>query len=105
MPTTEPQFAVGEIAYTQWGKPVAIEGIEILTHIMYRAGGEYWQEDELRKGAEQTCTHTDQNKPASNYGTSNPPDEMDWNFAFCPLCGENLTQTVQEIEINWTGGK
>ena len=24
------------------------------------------------------------------YGTSNPPQEADWNFAFCPKCGVKL---------------
>jgi len=24
------------------------------------------------------------------YGTSNPPQEADWNYAYCPNCGEKL---------------
>ena len=24
------------------------------------------------------------------YGTSNPPQESDWNYPFCPKCGERL---------------
>ncbi len=24
------------------------------------------------------------------YGTSNPPQESDWNYAYCPKCGEKL---------------
>jgi hypothetical protein len=24
------------------------------------------------------------------YGTSNPPQESDWNFTYCPKCGEKL---------------
>lgn len=24
------------------------------------------------------------------YGTSNPPQEADWNFTYCPKCGELL---------------
>ena len=24
------------------------------------------------------------------YGTSNPPQEWDWNYSYCPKCGEKL---------------
>ena len=24
------------------------------------------------------------------YGTSNPPQESDWNYTYCPKCGEKL---------------
>ena len=24
------------------------------------------------------------------YGTSNPPQECDWNYSYCPKCGEKL---------------
>ena len=72
MPTVEPIFAIGEIAYTKWGKPVTIEGLQILTFVTYRADDEYWQEEELSKGPT-SCHHTDQDKPANFFGTSNPP--------------------------------
>ena len=39
---------------------------------------------------EPICTHTDKDTPASNYGTSNPPEETDWNYIYCPTCGEKL---------------
>jgi hypothetical protein len=37
------------------------------------------------------CQHRDQDKPPSYYGTSETPDETDWNFRYCPKCGEKLT--------------
>ena len=24
------------------------------------------------------------------YGTSNPPQEWDWNYSYCPMCGVKL---------------
>jgi hypothetical protein len=36
------------------------------------------------------CTHRDQDRPSSYYGTSEVPDESDWNFRYCPNCGEKL---------------
>ena len=38
-----------------------------------------------------TCTHHGiDSGGADYYGTSNPPQEADWNYAYCPNCGEEL---------------
>ena len=38
-----------------------------------------------------TCTHYGiDSGGADYYGTSNPPQEADWNYAYCPNCGEKL---------------
>ena len=38
-----------------------------------------------------TCTHHGiDSGGADYYGTSNPPQEADWNYAYCPNCGEKL---------------
>ena len=37
-----------------------------------------------------TCDHSDTSDPAGFYGTSELPNETDWNFDFCPKCGEKL---------------
>ena len=38
-----------------------------------------------------TCTHYGiDSGGADYYGTSNPPQEADWNYAYCPRCGEEL---------------
>ena len=38
-----------------------------------------------------TCTHHGMDSGGTDYyGTSNPPQEADWNFAYCPKCGEKL---------------
>ena len=36
------------------------------------------------------CIHLDDDRPRNFYGTSNPPKDMDWNFRYCPKCGEEL---------------
>ena len=38
-----------------------------------------------------TCTHHGiDSGGADYYGTSNPPQEADWNYAYCPRCGVKL---------------
>ena len=38
-----------------------------------------------------TCTHYGiDSGGADYYGTSNPPQEADWNYAYCPRCGVKL---------------
>ena len=38
-----------------------------------------------------TCTHYGiDSGGADYYGTSNPPQEADWNYAYCPNCGVKL---------------
>ena len=38
-----------------------------------------------------TCTHYGSDSGGADYyGTSNPPQEADWNYAYCPNCGEKL---------------
>ena len=40
-----------------------------------------------------TCTHYGiDSGGADYYGTSNPPQEADWNYAYCPNCGEKLEE-------------
>ena len=38
-----------------------------------------------------SCTHYGiDSGGADYYGTSNPPQEADWNYAYCPRCGVKL---------------
>ena len=38
-----------------------------------------------------TCTHYGIDSGGTDYyGTSNPPQECDWNYRYCPECGEKL---------------
>jgi len=38
-----------------------------------------------------TCTHYGiDSGGADYYGTSNPPQEADWNYAYCPNCGKAI---------------
>jgi len=38
-----------------------------------------------------TCTHYGIDSGGTDYyGTSNPPQEADWGYTFCPECGEKL---------------
>jgi len=37
-----------------------------------------------------TCAHTDYDEPPAYYGTSDVPSETDWNYDYCPKCGEKL---------------
>ena len=38
-----------------------------------------------------TCTHYGIDSGGTDYyGTSNPSQEADWNYAYCPNCGEKL---------------
>ena len=38
-----------------------------------------------------TCTHYGIDSGGTDYyGTSNPSQEADWNYTFCPKCGEKL---------------
>ena len=39
-----------------------------------------------------TCTHYGIDSGGADYGTSNPPQEADWNYAYCPNCGEKLEE-------------
>ena len=36
------------------------------------------------------CEHRDDDTPPNYYGTLSPEREMDWGYAYCPLCGEEL---------------
>ena len=68
----------------------------ICAHLwVHRAGSEY------RANPVEFCAKCDIKKPPCDhygidlggtdyYGTSNPPQESDWNFAYCPKCGEKL---------------
>ena len=38
-----------------------------------------------------TCTHYGIDSGGTDYyGTSNPSQEADWNYTYCPKCGEKL---------------
>ena len=40
-----------------------------------------------------TCTHYGIDSGGTDYyGTSNPSQESDWNYPFCPKCGEKLEE-------------
>ena len=40
---------------------------------------------------EYACDHHGVDSGGTDYyGTSNPPQECDWNFRYCPKCGEKL---------------
>ena len=40
---------------------------------------------------EYECDHNGVDSGGTDYyGTSNPPRESDWNYPFCPKCGEKL---------------
>ena len=40
---------------------------------------------------ESECNHHGvDNGGTDYYGTSNPPQECDWNYSYCPKCGEKL---------------
>lgn len=37
------------------------------------------------------CTHYGSDSGGADYyGTSNPPQEADWNYAYCPNCGKAI---------------
>jgi len=37
------------------------------------------------------CNHYGMDLGGTDYfGTSNPPQELDWGYAYCPKCGEKL---------------
>ena len=36
------------------------------------------------------CEHRDDDTPPNYYGTSSPEREMDWNYTYCPICGDKL---------------
>ena len=42
---------------------------------------------------ENECDHYGVDSGGTDYyGTSNPPQECDWNYSFCPMCGEQLEE-------------
>ena len=55
------------------------------------------ENSEARKRHEEakrpTCNHHGIDYGGTDYyGTSNPPQESDWNYPFCPKCGEKLEE-------------
>ena len=48
-----------------------------------------WREANEEK--EVKCNHHGVDSGGTDYyGTSNPPQEWDWNYSYCPKCGEKL---------------
>lgn len=48
---------------------------------------------EHTRSATRTCTHYGVDLNGSDYyGTSNPPQETDWNYNYCPFCGADLQE-------------
>lgn len=86
--TIVPKFAKGQQVVTRFGKKVKIESVEVDVIISYVASGETYGEDELSVSRVVGCTH--RGPDGSHYGVSSPPDEMNYEFIFCPLCGVRL---------------
>ena len=43
------------------------------------------------EGQNEECDHYGVDSGGTDYyGTSNPPQEWDWNYPYCPKCGEKL---------------
>ena len=43
------------------------------------------------EGQNEECNHCGVDSGGTDYyGTSNPPQEFDWNYSYCPKCGEKL---------------
>jgi len=40
--------------------------------------------------AVELCEHRDDDTPPNYYGISSPEREMDWNYTYCPICGDKL---------------
>ena len=63
-----------------------------------RVSGKAWAYDTTKRtdglvslAQTDTCTHYGIDSGGTDYyGTSNPSQEADWNYAYCPKCGEKL---------------
>lgn len=83
-----PKFDKGQKVFTRFGRELTIESIEVNVFITYIANDDSWSEDELRAENPKGCAH--RSVDGSYYGASVPPDEMDYEFIFCPLCAVRL---------------
>jgi hypothetical protein len=100
--TLVPKFAKGQTVFTSWGQEVVIDDIDVTVFIAYLSGDYFFNQDELHatnpKG-QHPCAH--KGPDGSFYGISTPPDEMDYEYPYCPKCAVPLRHS----EPNWAGGK
>lgn len=60
----------------------------------WEAENDYWiqiENETLPEMEVNECDHYGIDSGGTDYyGTSNPPQEADWNYAYCPNCGRRL---------------
>jgi len=90
--TIIPKFDKGQKVFTRFGREITIEAVEVDVYITYVAANASWSESELRADKPVGCAH--RGPDGSYYGVSSPPDEMDYEFVFCPLCAVRLAPPI-----------
>ena len=64
-----------------------------LSALGWRQSGCIWCKKPVpkRQDLAERCDHHGVDSGGTDYyGTSNPPQESDWNYRYCPKCGEKL---------------
>ena len=82
----EGEYSVGDLCVMLARAEVGIEAMAETLAMAEMDTTEYPPE-----GQNVECDHYGVDSGGTDYyGTSNPPQECDWNYSYCPKCGEKL---------------